>query len=123
MCRQPCKNHTGETTCINGQFSAPQNEFGDLPTHIATLGGKMTFCAKKLRESSSSTEYSILTKCVNRMRRKPCRTHTGETTCINCQFSAPQIEFGDLASHIATLGGRIPFCADKLRESCPSAEY
>jgi hypothetical protein len=57
MCRQPCKNHTGETTSINGQFSAPQNEFGDFPTHIATLGGEMPFCAENVRESCLSAEY------------------------------------------------------------------
>jgi hypothetical protein len=57
MRRQPCKTHTGETTCANSQFSASRNEFGDFPTHIATLGGKMPFCAENLRESRSSAEY------------------------------------------------------------------
>jgi hypothetical protein len=58
MCRQARETHTGETTCINGQFSAPQNQFGDLSTpYIATLGGEMPFCAGKLRESCPSAEY------------------------------------------------------------------
>jgi hypothetical protein len=123
LCRQPCKTHSGETTCINGQISAPQHEFGDLPTHMATLGGKIPFCADKLRGSCPSAEYWILPTFVNRMCSQPYKVHSGEATCINGQITAPPSEFGEFPTHIATLGAKIPLCADKLRGSCPSAEY
>jgi hypothetical protein len=123
MGRQRCKTHTGETTRTNGQFSAPQNDSGDLTTHFVTLGGKTPFCAENPQESCPSPEYLILQKGVNRVGRQPNDTHTGETTSINGQLSAPQIEFGDLATHITTLGGNIPCCTKNLRESSPNAEY
>jgi hypothetical protein len=57
MCRQPRETHTGKTTRTNGPISAPQNEFGDFLTHIATLGGKISFCAENPRESNPNAEY------------------------------------------------------------------